>query len=236
MTDRMILIEQNIIRIRERMARAAQAVGRNPNDVRLIAVSKNFPVSDLEKAYRCGQVSFGENRVQELQEKWKGSAHLDIEIDWHYVGMLQRNKVRFIIGKVSLIHSVGSIRLMRTIERLAAREDIVQDVLLQVNVSGEETKQGFDPEQVEDTLLQCRECPHVRVHGLMTMAPYYEDPEKARPVFSQLRELRDRLISRGIVPDLPELSRGMTNDFEEAIEEGATMIRIGSAIFGNRYE
>jgi pyridoxal phosphate enzyme (YggS family) len=234
-TDRKTLIEQNIIRIRERMAVAAEVVGRNPNDVRLIAVSKNFPVSDLEEAYRCGQVSFGENRVQELQEKWRGSAHLDIEIDWHFVGMLQRNKVRFIIGKVSLIHSVGSIRLIRTIERLAAQEDIVQDVLLQVNISGEETKQGFDPEQVEDALLQCCECPHVRVRGFMTMAPHYEDPEKARPVFSQLRELRDKLIFHGIAPDLSELSMGMTNDFEVAIEEGATMIRIGSAIFGDRY-
>jgi hypothetical protein len=217
------------------MAVAAEVVGRNPNDVRLIAVSKNFPVSDLEEAYRCGQVSFGENRVQELQEKWRGSAHLDIEIDWHFVGMLQRNKVRFIIGKVSLIHSVGSIRLIRTIERLAAQEDIVQDVLLQVNISGEETKQGFDPEQVEDALLQCCECPHVRVRGFMTMAPHYEDPEKARPVFSQLRELRDKLIFHRIAPDLSELSMGMTNDFEVAIEEGATMIRIGSAIFGDRY-
>ncbi len=235
MTDRKTLIEQNIIRIRERMAVAAEVVGRNPNDVRLIAVSKNFPVSDLEEAYRCGQVSFGENRVQELQEKWRGSAHLDIEIDWHFVGMLQRNKVRFIIGKVSLIHSVGSIRLIRTIERLAAQEDIVQDVLLQVNISGEETKQGFDPEQVEDALLQCCECPHVRVRGFMTMAPHYEDPEKARPVFSQLRELRDKLIFHRIAPDLSELSMGMTNDFEVAIEEGATMIRIGSAIFGDRY-
>jgi pyridoxal phosphate enzyme (YggS family) len=234
-TDRKTLIEQNIIRIRERMAVAAEVVGRNPNDVRLIAVSKNFPVSDLEEAYRCGQVSFGENRVQELQEKWRGSAHLDIEIDWHFVGMLQRNKVRFIIGKVSLIHSVGSIRLIRTIERLAAQEDIVQDVLLQVNISGEETKQGFDPEQVEDALLQCCECPHVRVRGFMTMAPHYEDPEKARPVFSQLRELRDKLIFHRIAPDLSELSMGMTNDFEVAIEEGATMIRIGSAIFGDRY-
>ena len=217
------------------MAVAAEVVGRSPNDVRLIAVSKNFPVSALEESYRCGQVSFGENRVQELQEKWRGSAHLDIEIDWHFVGMLQRNKVRFIIGKVSLIHSVGSIRLIRTIERLAAQEDIVQDVLLQVNISGEETKQGFDPEQVEDALLQCCECPHVRVRGFMTMAPHYEDPEKARPVFSQLRELRDKLIFHGIAPDLSELSMGMTNDFEVAIEEGATMIRIGSAIFGDRY-
>lgn len=217
------------------MARAAAAVGRDPADIQLVAVSKNFPVSDLEIAYRCGQVSFGENRVQELQEKWTDSAHLDMEIDWHFIGMLQRNKVRFIVGKVSLIHSVGSVRLMSTIERLALREHVVQDVLLQVNVSGEETKQGFEPEEMEMLLSRCHEFPHIRVRGLMTMAPHFEDPEKTRPVFRQLRELRDRMVSSGIVHELPELSMGMTNDFEQAIEEGATIIRVGSALFGSRY-
>ncbi len=234
-TDRTTFIEQNIERVRARMANAAEASGRDPADIQLLAISKNFPVSDLEKAYRFGQVAFGENRVQELQQKWIDSAHLDIDVDWHFVGMLQRNKVRFIIGKVSLIHSIGSLRLMRVVERLADREEVVQDVLLQVNVSGEQTKQGFEPDEVEDVLLQCRDFPHVRVRGLMTMAPHYEDPEKTRPVFRQLRELRDRLISQGVVRDLPELSMGMTNDFEQAIEEGATIIRVGSAIFGSRY-
>ncbi|HHX20052.1 MAG TPA: YggS family pyridoxal phosphate-dependent enzyme [Clostridiaceae bacterium] len=234
--ERTDFIRQNIERVRERLVKAANTSGRDPADVQLIAISKNFPVSDLEKAYRCGQISFGENRVQELQQKWIESAHLDMDIDWHYVGMLQRNKVRFIIGRVSLIHSVGSLRLMRTIERLAARDEVVQDVLLQVNVSGEETKQGFEPDEVEGALMQCLEFSHIRVRGLMTMAPHYEDPEETRPVFRQLRELRDRLIARDVVRDLPELSMGMTNDFEQAIEEGATIIRVGSAIFGSRYE
>jgi pyridoxal phosphate enzyme (YggS family) len=234
--ERTTTIEQNIERVRGRIEKAASTAGRDPATVRLVAISKNFPVTDLEIAYRCGQVSFGENRVQELQEKWKDSLHFDMEIDWHFVGVLQRNKVRFVIGNVSLIHSVGSCRLIRTIERLAARDDIVQDVLLQVNISGEETKQGFEPDQVEDVLRHSHEFPHVRVCGLMTMAPHFEDPEKTRPVFRQLRELRDQLISLGIASDLSELSMGMTNDFEQAIEEGATIVRIGSAIFGARYE
>lgn len=217
------------------MARAAESSGREPSAIQLIAISKNFPMSDIEIAYRYGQLSFGENKVQELQNKWTSSAHLGAEIDWHFVGALQRNKVRFIIGKVSLIHSVGSRRLMDTIERLAEREELVQDVLLQVNVSGEETKQGFEPGQVEEMLLQLHKYPHVRVRGLMTMAPHCEDPEETRPVFRRLCELRDEMISRGAVHDLPELSMGMTNDFEQAIEEGATIIRVGSALFGHRY-
>ncbi len=232
--DRKRIIEQNLKYLREKINEAATLAGRDSDDIKLVAVSKNFPVSDLQIAYELGQRSFGENRVQELTAKVVEVANLDLKPDWHLIGTLQRNKVRFVVGQVSLIHSIDSIRLIKTVERLAAREEIIQDVLLQVNISGELTKQGFDADEARDILLRCQEFPHVRVRGLMTMAPHYEDPEQTIPVFRALRELRDGFIEQGIASDLPELSMGMTNDFAQAIREGATIVRIGSAIFGDR--
>ncbi|HNZ63617.1 MAG TPA: YggS family pyridoxal phosphate-dependent enzyme [Bacillota bacterium] len=232
--NRKDFIEQNIRRVRAGIEEAAVRTGRDTAGVKLIAVSKNFPAEDVAIAYRCGLKSFGENRVQELMEKKGRVSDAGIEADWHLIGTLQRNKARFVTGQVSLIHSVDSERLMRTIEMLAAKAGIVQDILLQVNVSGELTKQGFEPAETEEILRRTGELDHIRVCGLMTMAPYYENPDKARHVFGGLRALRDRLAALGIAGELPELSMGMSNDFIQAINEGATIVRVGSAIFGER--
>ena len=235
MTDeRRTAIAANLLHIKEGIRQAAARSGRAPEDVRLVAVSKNFPLEDVARAMEAGQTLFGENRVQELLPKMEGAEKMDLACEWHMIGTLQRNKVRFLAGKVSLIHSVNSLGLLSTIDRLAGDRGLVQDVLLQVNVSGEESKQGFSPSELPAILEAARKFGHVRLCGLMTMAPFYDDPEEARRDFSELRELRDRTVAREGLPSFTELSMGMTNDYLQAVEEGATLVRIGSAIFGSR--
>lgn len=231
--DRSQEIGRNLELVLESMETAARQHGRDPGSVRLVAVTKNFPVSDLEAAFLHGQQVFGENRVQELVAKAAGLDSV-MDCEWHMIGTLQTNKVKFLTGLVSLIHSVDSLRLLETIQRHAGRRGLVQELLLQVNVSGEESKHGFEPAEL-DALLEKREAhANVRIRGLMTMAPFYQDPERARPIFSKLRDLRDQLAGRHGMPELTELSMGMTGDFRQAIAEGATLVRIGSAIFGQR--
>jgi pyridoxal phosphate enzyme (YggS family) len=223
---------KNIEQIKEEIEKACLKVGRNPNEVRLLAVSKTFPVEIIKEAYNAGQCLFGENRVQELCTK---TPLLPADIEWHLIGTLQRNKVKNVLGKVALIHSVDSVSLAREIDKRAARKNLMVDVLLQVNVAGEKTKHGFIPEEVKSKVKEICKLPRIKIKGLMTMAPFTENPEEVRPIFRELRTLAES-IEKLQLPEvqMKELSMGMSNDFRVAIEEGATLVRIGSRIFGTR--
>jgi hypothetical protein len=215
--------------VRLRIAQAAARAGRDPGSIRLVAVSKLFPHSAVQAAIARGQQDFGENRIQEALDKVE--AFRDVA-RWHWIGHLQRNKINQAVGVFDLIHSLDSLRLLEEMEKRAAKLDVVQDVLLQFNVSGEQSKGGFEPDGADSALDALAAAPHLRARGLMTMAPYSENPEDARPYFRRLRELRGQMALR--LPSLVELSMGMSGDFEAAIEEGATIVRVGSAIFGER--
>lgn len=232
--DRKKELKTNYHLLKKRIAEAEKSAGRLPNSVRIVAVSKNFPASDVELLNEIGHTLFGENRVQELVAKAEEVARLGLAIDWHMIGTLQTNKVKDVIGRVSLIESADRIRVLNTIERHAKALSLTQEVLIQVNVSGEATKSGFTLKDAEDVVLQADRWPHVLIRGLMTMAPYEENPEKTRPIFAALRELLDTLKKKTGREDLNELSMGMTNDYIEAIKEGSTIVRVGSAIFGTR--
>lgn len=218
----------------------AAATARRPADLaalpppRLIAVTKTQPVETMREALAAGLTAFGENRVQEMTEKW--SILDDPAIGWHQIGSLQRNKVKYIVERVALIHSVDSVELAREIDRQAARfgRDEVS-ILIQINTSDEASKGGVRPDEAAALLAEIDALPHVRPLGLMTIAAAADDDEQARPEFRRLRTLRDELnAGRDAGRQLSELSMGMTGDFEIAIEEGATMVRIGSALFGTR--
>jgi PLP dependent protein len=213
--------------VQKRIARACCRSGRDPEEVTLIAVTKTIDPADIEKAYDLGLRHFGENRVQEAEKKIESLNLLKPRPAWYLIGHLQSNKVKPALLLFDMIQSVDSWELAETVDRHAQALGFQVPVLLQVNVSGEKTKSGFILGNFEDCFYKIRSLSHVRIKGLMTIAPLVEDPEQVRPVFIQLRELRDRFA-------LEELSMGMTNDFEVAIEEGATMIRVGRAIFGER--
>ncbi|MEX0716015.1 MAG: YggS family pyridoxal phosphate-dependent enzyme [Planctomycetaceae bacterium] len=232
-------IAENLDRIRDRIAAACARSGRPVSSVRLVAVTKYATLEQVRALFDLGVRDLGESRPQQLLER---AAQLPPDVRWHLIGHLQRNKARRLLPVTDCIHSVDSFRLLEALERLAEETATAPRVLLQVNVAGEAAKHGFDPEELARGWLEAvRDCRHVRLEGLMTMAPYAEDPEAARPVFRALRELRDRLVSdrefgsdpvaRYRESTLPELSMGMTGDFEPAIEEGATLIRIGGALF-----
>jgi pyridoxal phosphate enzyme (YggS family) len=213
---------------RRQVADAADCAGRSAQDVSIVAVTKHVGVEDVRAAIAAGAREFGENRVQEFLGKYG----LFPGVDWHFIGTLQRNKVKDVVGRTCLIHSVDSVKLLQEIDRRAAERDVVQPVLVQVNASGEHAKHGFEPRDVADTLVDAASLGHVHVRGLMTMAPLAR-PEDVRWVFRSLRELSESL--RGSLPDgveLDELSMGMSNDFRVAVEEGATIVRLGRAIFG----
>jgi pyridoxal phosphate enzyme (YggS family) len=200
----------------------------------LVAVSKTHPIEAIATAYGLGQRDFGENRVEELWPKVEAAKALGLdEIRWHLIGTIQSRKSADAIGPFALIHSVDRLKLANRLERDAAAAGTVMDVLLEVNVSGEESKHGFSPDEVLAALPELLSYQAVRVRGLMTMAPFIDDAEQTRPVFRQLRQLRERVKEEAGVA-WPELSMGMTNDFEVAVEEGATLVRVGSAIFGAR--
>jgi pyridoxal phosphate enzyme (YggS family) len=208
---------------------AADVVGRDPSDIKIVAVSKTVGPEEIELAMSAGIRDFGENRAQELC----GKHALFPDVRWHFVGTLQSRKARDVVGHSSLIHSVDRKKILRVIDEIARERGLVQDVLVQVNVSGEESKHGFDPAEVELVLRAARDFPNVFVRGLMTMAPL-GPPEQARPVFRDLKRLFASLRGmrfNGV--ELEELSMGMTNDFRVAVEEGATIVRIGRGIFGN---
>jgi len=219
--------------IHSRIKTAALVSGRNPADVRLIAVSKTVPVEKLEKAIESGVAVFGENYIQESREKFNALyAH---PISWHFIGHLQSNKAKYAVKMFDLIHSVDSLKLSRELDKQAGKIDKVQPVLVQVNISEESSKSGVLLDDTVHLVTEMSRLTHIAIKGLMTMPPYFNAPEKARPFFRNLRHLRDHLLSLEI-PDvcMTELSMGMTGDFEVAIQEGATLVRIGTAIFGER--
>lgn len=221
-------IAERYASVRRRVADAADAVGRDADEVRIVAVAKTVGPPEVRDAIAAGVTDFGENRVQELVAK-RG---LFPEARWHFIGTLQSNKVQHVVGKAYLIHSVDSVHLLERIDRVAGAMGVVQPVLLQVNVAGEVSKHGLDPDDVADVLRRSTELPGVDVRGLMTMAPLSR-AESVRWVFRDLRRLFESLAAmrfNGV--ELTELSMGMTNDFEVAIEEGATIVRIGRAVFG----
>jgi PLP dependent protein len=219
--------------IRQRLAGAALRAGREPGDVRLLAVSKTFSLEHIRAAAEAGQQDFGENRVQEALQKMDGSA--DLRIRWHLIGTLQSNKVRKAAPRFSVIHSVDSSRLLQTIDQTALDSGTAPEVLVQVDLAGEATKHGAPLSDTADIVKAGSRCRAARVVGLMTIPPYFEDAEKTRPYFATLRELRATLLKEGVPPDsLRELSMGMSHDFEIAVQEGATIVRLGTAIFGTR--
>ncbi|MGQ9668230.1 MAG: YggS family pyridoxal phosphate-dependent enzyme [Anaerolineae bacterium] len=227
-------IAANIQRVRERIARACERAGRDPAEVRLIAVSKNMPAEAVAAAYECGIRDFGENRVEEALPKIEevrrllGDAPAPV---WHMIGHLQRRKVRDAMPAFDLVHSVDRLALAEEMEKRLRAVGKEMPVLLEVKLSEEETKWGFLPEQLPDAVRQILGMPHLRIRGLMTMAPIVAQPEEARPYFRRLRELRDMLERQFHHGCWDTLSMGMTDDFEPAVEEGATMVRIGRAIF-----
>jgi pyridoxal phosphate enzyme (YggS family) len=221
--------------VRSRMAEAAFRAGRAPSDVTLVAVSKTHPFAVVRAAYDAGQRDFGENRIEELAPKaYEGRVGGMDDLRWHLIGTVQSRKTNQVVGPLTLIHAIDRVKIAERISQAAVKAGLVMDVLLEVNVSGEATKHGFAPEELLACAGELLQLGGIRVHGLMTMAPLVEDPEDTRPTFRGLRELRDRLAERFPQGDWSQLSMGMTNDFEVAIEEGATLVRVGSAIFGSR--
>ncbi|HEX6850638.1 MAG TPA: YggS family pyridoxal phosphate-dependent enzyme [Candidatus Polarisedimenticolaceae bacterium] len=216
--------------VRYRIAAACARARRDPAEVRLVAVSKTVPAARVRDLLACGQTVFGENRVQEALAK---IPEVGAGASWHLVGHLQRNKARHAVGSFALIHSVDDLELAREIDRRAAARGIVQAVLVQLNLSGEATKSGAEESAVLDLIGAMKDLPHLDVRGLMTIPPPVEDAEASRPWFRRLRELRDRAAAAtGLA--LADLSMGMTGDFEVAVEEGATLVRVGTALFGAR--
>ncbi len=225
-------IPANLDLIHQEIVAAAQLAGRDPETVRLVAVSKTKPAAMVDEAARSGQRLFGENYVQELLEK---APLVQEPVEWHFIGYLQSNKVRFIAGLVSMIHSVDRLSLALEIDRQWGRLEQVCDVLVQVNVSGELTKSGTTTADAITLVRGIAQLPHLRIRGLMTMPPFFDDPVGARPYFQQLRELAAQIEAQAIPGvSMAELSMGMSGDFVPAIAEGATLVRIGSAIFGSR--
>jgi len=225
-------IKLNITEIRNKIAEVCTRCGRNPEDVKLVAVSKTKPAVMIDDAAAAGQVLFGESYVQDFIDKVDDVAS---DVQWHFIGGLQSNKVKYLRGKVEMIHSVDRLSLAEEISKQWQKIDEPIDILVQVNLGGESTKSGTDGEQLEQLIRQISALPKLRIRGLMSLPPYCDDPEEVRPYFRQLRELAEA-IARLEIPgvEMAELSIGMSHDFEVAIEEGATMIRIGTAIFGAR--
>ncbi len=225
-------ISSNLLHINQRIRMAAEYAGRDPASVRLAAVSKTRPASDIIEAFDAGQAVFGENYIQELLPKL---TEVQEPVEWHFIGHLQSNKVKYIAGQVALIHSVDRISLATEIDRQWGRLGKISDILIQVNISGEITKSGTTEEGAIQLVKECALLPHIRVRGLMTMPPFFDDPEAARPFFSELRRLSEAVTAQRIEGvEMAELSMGMSGDFEAAIQEGATLIRVGTAIFGER--
>jgi pyridoxal phosphate enzyme (YggS family) len=227
-------IARNLADVRSRIQRAAQDAGRNAGSIRLLAVSKTFSLDHVRAAAAAGQEDFGENRVQEALQKIDGSA--DLKIRWHLIGTLQSNKVRKAVPRFSAIHSVDSRRLLDAIDAAASDSGTAPEVLVQVDLAGEATKHGAPETEAMDIVRAAARCRSAQCVGLMTIPPFFENPEDTRPFFARLRGLRDTLLGEGLDRAmLRELSMGMSHDFEIAVQEGATMVRLGTAIFGKRH-
>jgi pyridoxal phosphate enzyme (YggS family) len=227
------MISANIDSVRERIAAACSRAGRRPDDVTLIAVTKTFPPERIREAVRAGITDIGENYVQELLLKREALA--EVPIRWHFIGHLQSNKVRQVVDWVVMVHALDSRTLAHELDARAARTGRIIDTLVEVNTTGEQSKFGVRPDQVLPLVRSLEEFEHIRIGGLMTIGPFLPDPEGSRPMFRALRELRERLRREHQQNLNPvHLSMGMTGDFEVAVEEGATLLRIGTAVFGSR--
>ncbi|NOX99951.1 MAG: YggS family pyridoxal phosphate-dependent enzyme [Verrucomicrobia bacterium] len=223
-------ISANLELIQGQIAAAAAKSGRTPDSVQLLAVSKTYPSEIVRQAFLARQIRFGENRVQEVLDK---APQLPPEIEWHLIGHLQKNKTRKVLPLCAWIHSVDSLKLAEAINRIAGELNLKANVYLQVNISDDEAKFGFSPAEIRQSLTPLANLQHLHIEGLMTIPEFSADVEKTRPHFAALRELRDELSNDCDLP-LPGLSMGMSHDFTVAIEEGATIVRVGSAIFGKR--
>ena len=224
------MIGENLQKLFSRINGRCKVSGRDVKEVKLVAVSKFFGINAINEANELGITDFGENRAQELRDKFEILGDL---VNWHFIGALQRNKVKYVVKAATLIHSVDSLELAEEIDNQAKKLDKIQDILLEIKTSPEETKSGISiADQIEKLAARCHTLENVNLVGLMTMAPLTDDENLIRKSFSELRKLKDKLNQQGY--NLTELSMGMTSDFEIAIDEGATMLRIGSAIFGER--
>lgn len=226
------MICENLKEVEEKIEAACKRAGRDRSEVTLIAVSKTKPVEMLEEVYQTGIREFGENKVQEMMDKYEV---LPKDIHWHMIGHLQRNKVKYLMGKAALIHSVDSLRLAEEISTQSVKHEVTTDILIEVNIAGEETKFGTDREEAIALVEAAAKLPNIHICGLMTIAPFVENPEDNRKYFQQIRQLSVDIKEKNIDNvDMQILSMGMTGDYEVAIEEGATMVRVGTGIFGAR--
>ena len=226
------MLAEHLQQVNANIEKACAAVSRDPGEVTLVAVSKTKPVSMLQEAYDAGARVFGENKVQEIMDKYD---QLPSDIQWHMIGHLQRNKVKYIIDKVAMIHSVDSLRLAQTIEQEAAKKDLVMPILLEVNVAEEESKFGLATNEVLPLLEKISIFSHIKVMGLMTIAPFVKNPEENREVFRTLKKLSVDINAKNINNvNMSVLSMGMTGDYQVAVQEGSTMVRVGTGIFGER--
>lgn len=232
-------IRQNLEHIQERIHKAAARSNRNPEGIRLVAISKTVPVERIRSAIAAGVTTLGENYIQEARSKINALSDPPVSVSWHFTGHLQSNKARYAVRLFDLIHTVDSVKLAQALNHEAAKINKVQAILIQVNISGESTKSGVSPYEVEKLIREIGTLENIKIEGLMTMPPYFDNPEMARPYFDQLRELRDVLqqnLNLDAFPgtSLHALSMGMSGDFETAIAAGATLVRIGTAVFGER--
>ena len=226
-------MKKRLDEIKERIRRAAEACGRDVDSVRLVAVSKTVAPDIVREALEAGVTILGENYVQEAREKFK--VLVQYPVSWHFIGHLQSNKAKYAVRLFDLIHSVDSLKLAHELDKQAAKVDKIQQILVQVNISGEDTKSGISADETIELISAISRLKNLSIKGLMTMPPFFYQPEKVRPYFAALRNLRDQIKDR-CIPNvsMQELSMGMTGDFEVAIQNGATLVRIGTAIFGER--
>ena len=226
------MVAENLAQVQKNIEESCGNVNRDPGEVTLIAVSKTKPVEMLREAYDAGARVFGENKVQEIVDKYD---HMPSDVKWHMIGHLQRNKVKYIVDKVAMIHSVDSFRLAETIEKEAAKKNVTVPILIEVNVAQEESKFGLKPEEVLPFIEQIAGFSHIQVKGLMTIAPYVENAEENREIFRELKKLSVDIAAKNINNvTMSVLSMGMTGDYMVAVQEGATMVRVGTGIFGAR--
>lgn len=226
------MIRENLLEVEEKIRLACERSERTPDEVTLIAVSKTKPMEMIEEAIACGKREFGENKAQEMKEKCDS---LPEDIKWHFIGHLQTNKVKYVVGRAYLIHSVDSYHLAEAIEAESAKKDVISHILIEVNVAQEESKFGLKTDETLSLVEKVAKLPHIRIDGLMTIAPFVENAQNNRSVFRELRKLSVDIKEKNIDNvSMNVLSMGMTNDYEVAIEEGATYVRVGTAIFGER--
>ena len=226
------MLKENLKNVQNNIKKACERVGRKPEEVTLVAVSKMKPLSDIEELLEAGQLEYGENYVQELCDKYE---NISKPVHWHMIGHLQTNKVKYIIDKVDLIHSVDSVKLAETIEKEAAKHNLTANILIEVNVAQEESKFGLKTEEVLPFIEKIANFEHIKVCGLMTIAPFVDNPEENRQIFANLHKLSVDINEKNIDNVYVNiLSMGMTNDYEIGVEDGATIIRVGTAIFGAR--